>query len=221
MPTGLNRSAAGSWPPLSLGEQPGSSGSEPEDLKNPPPNPKHPRIPATLPAVAHGSLLPALHVGRLVARGRRRRLQHGALRRGELRRHQGAAGAERGGEGGLALLTHAWGRTEGISRGGAGCCRYPPFHLLPLQLLVSRQKNQPWLSVPGSLGFISSSCTTPVFANISGPSERGTPFPQWFPSAGGPISYRTRMGNGRGSDKVTAKGVPHGCRTLGRPSAPC
>lgn len=129
VPTGLNRSAAGSWPPLSMGEQPGSSGSEPEDLKNPPPNPKHPRIPATLPAVAHGSLLPALHVGRLVARGRRRRLQHGALRRGELRRHQGAAGAERGGEGGLALLTHAWGRTEGISRGGAGCCRYPP--LLP------------------------------------------------------------------------------------------
>lgn len=35
-------------------------------------------------AVPHGSLLPGLHVRRLVARRRRSRLQHGALRRREL-----------------------------------------------------------------------------------------------------------------------------------------
>lgn len=207
--------SAGFWPPRAWARSPRLTGVGTKKKKPKKPLKIPPNIPATLLAVAHGSLLPALHVGGLIARGRRRRLQHGALRRGELRRHQGAAGAERGGEGGLVLLPHAWGRTEGISQGGGGMLAVPPLlsSSSPLQL----QEDQLRVSGPGSLGFVSSSC----HVNILGLSGRGTPFPQWLPSAGGLILYHTWMGNGWGSDKVVAKGVLHGCCALGRPFPSC
>lgn len=120
--------------------------------------------------IPHRSLLPGLHVRGLVPGGRRGCLQHGALGRRDLRRHQRAAGAERGGEAGLVLLAHACGARDRRLR-----CR-PLHHKSP----------------SGSLGdggpclLFRASQTPPGTANMPGcpeqvPFEQGAFVPRWHP----------------------------------------